>query len=157
IAPGGAVAAVVPPPAAQASEPAAPELAVIRARPDAFSVLIVDDNPINRQVLEMILDSAGVDHEAAANGLEAVERVSTGAFDAVLMDIQMPVMDGLEATRRIREWEGRQGGAHRPIFIVSANCMPEHVAAGRAAGADGHIAKPVSAAKVLTALTGQAA
>jgi CheY-like chemotaxis protein len=67
----------------------------------------------------------------------------------------MPVMDGLEATRRIRAWETGSGRAARPIYIVSANCLPEHVAAGQAAGANGHIAKPVSAAKVLAALAGQ--
>jgi CheY-like chemotaxis protein len=112
---------------------------------------------VNRQVLELILESAGVEHDAAENGVEAVEAARSGAFDAILMDIQMPVMDGLEATRRIRAWETETGRMARPIYIVSANCLPEHVAAGQAAGANGHIAKPVSAAKVLGALAGDAA
>ena len=120
----------------------------------AARVLVVDDNATNRHVLELILESVGVEHAAAENGQEAVDAVQAGEFDAVLMDIQMPVMDGLEATRRIRAWETRSGHAHRPIIIVSANCMPDHVAAGQAAGADAHIAKPVSAAKVLSALAG---
>ncbi|HEX3408194.1 MAG TPA: MHYT domain-containing protein [Caulobacteraceae bacterium] len=120
-------------------------------------VLVVDDNAVNRQVLELILESAGVEHDAAENGVEAVEAARSGAFDAILMDIQMPVMDGLEATRRIRAWETETGRMARPIYIVSANCLPEHVAAGQAAGANGHIAKPVSAAKVLGALAGDAA
>jgi signal transduction histidine kinase/ActR/RegA family two-component response regulator len=131
---------------------AAPEAAGGDERPPR--VLVVDDNPVNRQVLELILDSAGVDHAAAENGQEAVEAFRRQTFDAVLMDIQMPVMDGLEATRQIRSWEGEAHIARRPILIVSANCLPDHVAAGQAAGADGHIAKPVSAAKVLTALAG---
>jgi signal transduction histidine kinase/NO-binding membrane sensor protein with MHYT domain/ActR/RegA family two-component response regulator len=120
-------------------------------------VLVVDDNAVNRQVLELILDSAGIEHASAENGAVAVQAVQTGAFDAVLMDIQMPVMDGLEATRRIRRWETETGRPPHPIYIVSANCLPEHVEAGRAAGADGHVAKPVNAAKVLAALAGEPA
>jgi CheY-like chemotaxis protein len=118
----------------------------------AARVLVVDDNAVNRQVLELILESAGLEHAAVENGAEAVAAAQSGAFDAILMDIQMPVMDGLEATRRIRKWEAEQGRPQHPIYIVSANCLPEHVAAGQAAGANGHIAKPVSAAKVLGAL-----
>jgi PAS domain S-box-containing protein len=123
---------------------------------DGMRVLVVDDNAVNRQVLELILDSAGVEHAAAENGVEAVEAATSEPFDAILMDIQMPVMDGLEATRRIRAWEAEAGQPARPIYIVSANCLPEHVAAGQAAGANGHIAKPVSAARVLSALAGEA-
>ena len=134
----------------------APFPVLAEARPAADDhpprVLVADDNAVNRRVLELILESAGVEHAAAGNGLEAVRAVEAGQFDAILMDIQMPVMDGLEATRRIRRREADEGRPAAPIYIVSANCMPEHVAAGEAAGADGHIAKPVSAAKVLTAL-----
>ena len=75
------------------------------------------------------------------------ERASSGAFDAVLMDIQMPEMDGLEATRRIRSWEAETGRRAMPIHVVSANFLPEHIEASRAAGADGHIPKPVSTAR----------
>jgi CheY-like chemotaxis protein len=123
----------------------------------AYRVLVVDDNATNRQVLELILESAGVEHASVENGLEAVEAVETGGFDAVLMDIQMPVMDGLEATRRVRAWEAATGRPRMPIHIVSANCLPEHVTAGEAAGADSHVGKPVSAAKVLAALAGEPA
>jgi signal transduction histidine kinase/ActR/RegA family two-component response regulator len=124
---------------------------------DRFNVLVVDDNPVNRQVMELILSSVGIPHASVQDGLEAVEAMTTGDFDAVLMDIQMPVMDGLEATRRIRAWER---GAHRrrsPILIVSANCLKEHVDAGRAAGADAHLNKPISAQALLTALDTQMA
>ena len=134
---------------------AAPVAAAGDERPPR--VLVVDDNAVNRQVLELILESAGVEHAAAENGAKAVEAATSDAFDAILMDIQMPVMDGLEATRRIRAWEAEAGHPARPIYIVSANCLPEHVAAGQAAGANGHIAKPVSAAKVLGALAGEPA
>jgi signal transduction histidine kinase/ActR/RegA family two-component response regulator len=119
---------------------------------ERFNVLVVDDNPVNRQVMELILGSVGIDHASAKDGREAVEAMTTGEFDAVLMDIQMPVMDGLEATRRIRAWERSTQRRRAPILIVSANCLKEHVDAGRAAGADDHINKPISAAELLTAL-----
>jgi CheY-like chemotaxis protein len=68
------------------------------------------------------------------------------------MDIQMPVMDGFEATRRIRAWETGSGRPRMPIYIVSANGLQEHVEAGIAAGADGHLNKPVSVAQLLGVL-----
>jgi signal transduction histidine kinase/ActR/RegA family two-component response regulator len=114
------------------------------ADPGRFRVLVVDDNAINRQVLSLILDAAGIEHASAEDGRQGLEAAMTGDFDAVLMDIQMPVMDGFEATRRIRGWEAAAGRARMPIFIVSANCLQEHVDAGLAAGADGHVSKPVS-------------
>nr|MEA2798432.1 hypothetical protein [Phenylobacterium sp.] len=122
------------------------------AAPERFNVLVVDDNPVNRQVMELILGSVGIDHASAKDGREAVEAMTTGEFDAVLMDIQMPVMDGLEATRRIRAWERGTQRRRAPILIVSANCLKEHVDAGRAAGADDHINKPISAAQLITSL-----
>jgi signal transduction histidine kinase/NO-binding membrane sensor protein with MHYT domain/CheY-like chemotaxis protein len=124
---------------------------------ETFAVLIVDDNPVNRQVMALILDSVGIEHASAQNGAEGVEAMQTGAFDAVLMDIQMPVMDGLEATRRIRAWEHSVDRRRAPILIVSANCLKEHVDAGRAAGADGHLSKPISAAELVTSLETQVA
>ena len=81
--------------------------------------------------------------------------MKTGAFDAVLMDIQMPVMDGLEAIRRIRDWERSTHRPRAPILIVSANCLPQHVDEGRAAGADAHLNKPISAAELVGALQSQ--
>ncbi|WP_293677418.1 MHYT domain-containing protein [uncultured Phenylobacterium sp.] len=111
-------------------------------------VLVVDDNPINRQVLGLMLEALGFDSEGAENGELAVGMAKSGRFDAVLMDLQMPVMDGLEAIRRIRFWERDAGRGRLPIWIVSANCLAEHVSAGAAAGADGHLAKPVSVAQL---------
>ncbi|WP_372782788.1 ATP-binding protein [Phenylobacterium sp.] len=119
---------------------------------DRFNVLVVDDNAVNRQVLELILGSIGIAHASVENGREAVDAMTTGDFDAVLMDIQMPVMDGLEATRRIRAWERSLQRRRAPILIVSANCLKEHVDAGRAAGADAHLNKPISAAELIAAL-----
>ncbi|HEX7885560.1 MAG TPA: MHYT domain-containing protein, partial [Phenylobacterium sp.] len=105
---------------------AAPAAEPVAASPGRFRVLVVDDNEINRKILGMILDSAGIEHDEAEDGRAAVEAASTGGFDAVLMDIQMPVMDGLEATRRIRAWETDLGRPRMPILIVSANGLQEH-------------------------------
>jgi CheY-like chemotaxis protein len=126
-----------------------PTAAADCARPEAFSVLIVDDNAINRQVLELILDSVGIAHASVENGLEAVEAMTACAHDAILMDLQMPVMDGFEATRRIRALEARRGGSPARIIVVSANCLDEHVVASRQAGADAHLAKPISAGALI--------
>ena len=120
-----------------------------------FRVLIVDDNEVNRQVMALILDSVGIGHASVEDGQEGVEAMKSGAYDAVLMDIQMPVMDGFEATRRIREWEVDTERPRAPILIVSANCLPQHVDDGRAAGADAHLNKPVSAAELVGALQSQ--
>jgi CheY-like chemotaxis protein len=120
--------------------------------PQAFSVLVVDDNAINRQVLELILDSVGVAHASVENGLQAVEAMAACAYDAVLMDLAMPVMDGFEATRRIRALEAARGTAPARIIVVSANCGTEDVAASRAAGGDAHVAKPISSAAVMAEL-----
>jgi len=144
------------PPCAEPPQAAAAEVAETSAGDD-FSVLIVDDNAVNRQVIELILDSAGIAHASAQDGREGLEAMQSGGFDAVLMDIQMPVMDGLEATRRIRAWEEAAGRPRAPIVIVSANCLKEHVDAGRAAGADAHLNKPISALELLSALDTQMA
>lgn len=124
-----------------------------RQTPDAFSVLIVDDNAINRQVLELILDSVNIQHASVENGLEAVQAMANCAYDAVLMDLQMPVMDGFEATRHIREMEQQADSPASTIIVVSANCLDEHVVAGREAGADAHLAKPISAGALIGELS----
>jgi len=108
-------------------------------------------------VMELILGAAGIAHASAEDGRAGVEAMRSGGYDAVLMDIQMPVMDGLEATRRIRAWELETGRKRAPILIVSANCLAEHVAAGQAAGADAHLNKPIKAAELLGELETQIA
>ena len=119
---------------------------------DPFRVLIVDDNPTNRKVLELILDQLGAQWVSVEDGLLAVQAASQQAFTAILMDIQMPVMDGLTATREIRRLERQANRAAAPIIIVSASCQPEHIAAGKAAGAQQHLGKPVSAQALVDAL-----
>ncbi len=118
----------------------------------ALQVLIVDDNANNRRLLEVLLEHLGLESGTAGDGLEAVEAWRAGAYDLIIMDMQMPVMDGLEATRTIRAAERREGRARTPILFVSANAMPEHVEAARAAGGDGHISKPIAAEALFAAL-----
>ena len=113
-------------------------------------VLLADDHPTNRKVVEIMLADTGVDLVCVADGQQAVEQFVAGGFDVVLMDMQMPVMDGLTAVRKIRAMES---GERIPILMLTANVFPEHVAAGKAAGADGHLAKPITAPALLAALT----
>ncbi len=114
--------------------------------------LIVDDNATNRRVLEMILQEAGIGFASVENGHEAVEACEARRYDVILMDIQMPVMDGLTATREIRRREADFGRSHAPVIVVSANGLPEQVAASRQAGAERHLAKPISAGVLLQTL-----
>ena len=88
----------------------------------------------------------------ADNGQAAVDLWRTEPFDVVFMDIQMPVMDGLTAVKAIRALEVEGSRPHTPILMVSANALPEHLAASHDAGADGHLAKPVTADRLFAAL-----
>ena len=117
-----------------------------------FRVLLAEDHPTNRRVVELILGSAGVRLTSVENGAKAVEAWRPGAFDLILMDMQMPVMDGLSATRAIRAAEQAAGAAPTPIFSLTANAMPEHAKASREAGADGHLTKPITADALLGAV-----
>ena len=115
-------------------------------------VLVVDDHPTNRRVVEMILDQVGAERVSVENGQEALEAYVNDRFDVVLMDIQMPVMDGLTATQKIRLMEKEACRPSTPVIILSANALPEHIAAGKAAGAQRHLSKPISAATLLNAI-----
>ncbi|MFO1013257.1 MAG: ATP-binding protein [Caulobacteraceae bacterium] len=110
-----------------------------------FKVLLAEDHPTNRRVVELILGAAGVNLTCVEDGAEAVDAWAAGQFDMILMDMQMPVMDGLTAIRAIRRREAREGRPRTMIFALTANAMPEHAAASAEAGADGHLTKPVSA------------
>jgi signal transduction histidine kinase/ActR/RegA family two-component response regulator len=119
---------------------------------DAARALIVDDNPTNRRVLTLILEGAGLETAFAENGQEAVDLWAAQPFDIILMDIQMPVMDGLTATAVIRAAEGHDGRDRTPIIMVSANAAPEHVQASYDVGANDHVAKPVTPASLFAAI-----
>lgn len=117
-----------------------------------LKVLAADDNPTNRKVIELMLEAAGVQVVTVENGFEAVEAWRAGGFDAVLMDLRMPVADGLSAIRTIRSEEGAQGRPRTPTIVLSANTSPDDRAASAAAGADGHIAKPIRVEALFGAL-----
>jgi CheY-like chemotaxis protein/anti-sigma regulatory factor (Ser/Thr protein kinase) len=112
-------------------------------------VLLAEDHPTNRRVVELILGAAGVDLTCVENGAEAVEAFRTGVFDLILMDMQMPVMDGLTAIAKIRELERQASAPSTPTYVLTANAMPEHVSASLQAGADGHLSKPILADALL--------
>ncbi|MBN7796641.1 YfiR/HmsC family protein [Parahaliea mediterranea] len=119
-------------------------------------VLLVEDNPINRKVALELLGKRGHQVEVAHNGAEAVEAVASQAFDVVLMDQHMPVMDGLTATRTIREQE-RNSGRHVHIVALTAAATVEDRENSLAAGADGFVSKPFRAAALFGAVEGVAA
>jgi CheY-like chemotaxis protein len=131
------VAAPPAPPVAEA--PAAAELS---DRP--LRVLAAEDNPTNQMVLSAVLDAFGVELTLCENGREAVAAWEAGRFDAILMDIQMPEMDGMEATRRIRAMEAAQGLPRTPIIALTANAFLHQVDAYVAAGMDDFLAKPIA-------------
>jgi CheY-like chemotaxis protein len=100
-------------------------------------------------VVELILGATESDLTSVENGAEAVEAFQSGRYDLVLMDLQMPVMDGLTAMRAIRDFENASALPRTPMIALTANVLAEHVAASLAAGADRHVGKPITAAQLL--------
>ena len=115
-------------------------------------VLLAEDHPVNRRVVELILAPFEVELTVAEDGRQALGRLAEGRFDLVLMDMQMPVLDGLAATRQLRAREAAFGLPRTPVLILSANAMRQHREEAAAAGADRHVAKPVTAQVLLEAL-----
>jgi signal transduction histidine kinase/CheY-like chemotaxis protein len=124
---------------AGAPGPDAVSAAVIPTEP--LRILVADDVPANRLVARAMLTSAGHHVTCVEDGAMALQAVRQGEFDLVLMDLQMPVMDGLEATRAIRALKTPHNGV--PVIAVTASVMPEQVEACRQAGMDSHLAKPI--------------
>ena len=116
-------------------------------------VLVAEDNAINRRVVELILEEAEIDLVFVENGQEALDVYSTGLFDLILMDMHMPIMDGLVATAEIRCAELEAQAFRTPIIMLTANGMPEHVRAAQIAGADGFVTKPIQAAHLFQEIT----
>ena len=135
-------AAVASPLAPDMPAPALPESAsgtVLAPR-----VLVVDDHPVNREVARIMLQAFGCEVTEACDGCEALDAAATTTFDLMLMDVRMPRMDGLEATRRVRSLP--RGGGDVPIVAMTADAMPEDVVRCLAAGMNAHLPKPVSQA-----------
>ena len=117
---------------------------------DALHVLIADDNPTNRLVAETLCEMFGATTESVEDGLQAVEAAAGGRFDLILMDIKMPNLDGVGATRRIRALAG--AAADVPILALTANADPWDAAGYIAQGMNGVVEKPIKAERLLAAI-----
>jgi signal transduction histidine kinase/CheY-like chemotaxis protein len=113
-------------------------------------VLVVDDHVVNRRAIELVLQPFGVDATLAESGEEALELLGTEAFDAVLMDVYMPGMDGREATRTLRAGDGLN--KNTPVIAVTASSTIKDWEACAAAGMNAHVAKPIDPVELFTAL-----
>jgi signal transduction histidine kinase/AmiR/NasT family two-component response regulator len=121
------------------------------ADPARQRVLLAEDHPVNQRVVQAILGD-GFDLTIVADGQAAIHAFLAQDFDVVLMDTHMPVMDGLTAVRSIRRLEAERGGERTPIVSLTADALPEHINAALRAGADAHLAKPITAATLFAAL-----
>ncbi len=145
---------------ARAAAPA-PAAAPETARPHGLSVLIAEDNEINALLARVLVERLGHRPTLAATGEAALEawhaaRDADAAFDLVLMDVQMPGMDGLEATRRIRRAEAAEDGARTPVVALTANAFDEDREAALAAGMDGFLIKPLDRERLAAVLAQRA-
>lgn len=132
------------------------ERTVVNSDPDAEvldslvgnrRILLVEDDINNKQMIEAVLDKIGIAYDWAVNGLVALERLETSQFDLVLMDVGMPVMDGLEATQEIRHREEEKGG-HTPIVAITAHASAEMQKKCVTAGMDAYLTKPINSEKL---------
>jgi len=105
-----------------------------------LKILVVDDDELNRRMMKILLTREGHHVDLAANGMEALDAVKYQEFDVVFMDLQMPTMDGVEASNRIRQWEN--GGKHTFIVALTASYLPEEGHVLFSAGIDNYISKP---------------
>ena len=108
-----------------------------------FRVLVAEDNAISTKVIRGMLQKLKVDSYAVGNGREAVQAARSGTYDLILMDCEMPEMDGFAAAGEIRQWEQSNGMHAVPIIALTAHILPEHRERARKAGMNGHMAKPV--------------
>jgi len=138
---------------------AAGSAADVTSAPRAFAlrfdarVLLVEDNVVNQQVASRLLAAFGLNAQIAVNGLVAVERAKSEPFDLVFMDCQMPLMDGYQAARAIREWEREAGRPRIPIVAMTANAMQGDREKCLEAGMDDYVAKPVKRDSLSAALS----
>ena len=108
-----------------------------------LTLLVADDVPQNLELLQIMLSRLGHTLSTASNGIDAVQAFAAGRFDVVLMDVQMPVLNGLDASRQIRRFEAESGRAPTPIIALTASVLEEDADAARQAGMDGFASKPV--------------
>ncbi|MGF1463804.1 MAG: ATP-binding protein [Maricaulaceae bacterium] len=138
-----------------ATQTASPDPVEVNATPKlqrALRVLIAEDNSTNQLVLRALLEPSGSDLSLVTDGLAAVEAWRAGEFDLILMDVQMPKLDGVDASRRIRDIERSEGRAPTPIIALTANAMTHQVAVYLEAGMDAHVPKPIDPIALFTAM-----
>jgi signal transduction histidine kinase/CheY-like chemotaxis protein len=139
----------------QSDEPVPPYIlqgSISEQEEEATRVLVAEDNATNRFVLQTLLEGVGICPTFAENGQEALDAWQASRFDVILMDMQMPVMDGSTAMREIRRIEAETGRLRTPIVALTANAMPHQVASQFEAGADAHAAKPIQLASLIEAM-----
>src|SRR5690606_24563575 len=111
--------------------------------PADFRILVAEDNSISTKVIRGMLGKLNLQPDTASNGAEALQAIKEGHYDLVLMDCEMPVLDGFSATEQLREWERREQRPRTPVVALTAHILNEHKERARQAGMDGHMAKPV--------------
>lgn len=109
----------------------------------SVAILLVDDVEDNRLLITLFLKGSTYRLDTAENGAVAVGKFQSGNYNLVLMDIQMPIMDGYEATRTIRAWEDKEGRDATPIIALTASALEDDIEKARAAGVTAHLTKPI--------------
>ncbi len=143
--------AVAPPPGVMAASPGTGP-APASATPQRLRLLLVDDSADNRRLVELYLSRLPYVLELAPDGQAGLAAFQAGDYDLVLMDVHMPVMDGLAATRALRVWELQQGRTPTPVLALTASAMADDVREALHAGCNAHLAKPLKKAALLAAL-----
>ncbi len=128
--------------AQSSATPKPDQTAVPTLRSRKCRVLLVEDNPVNQEVAREMLRSLGVEADVAGGGAEALTKIKAERYDAVLMDCQMPELDGYETTRRLRDWEFEQARPHTPVVALTANALSGDAEKCLAAGMDHYLSKP---------------
>lgn len=111
--------------------------------PSDFRILVAEDNSISTKVIRGMLSKLNLQPDTASNGEEALAAMKSTQYDLVLMDCEMPVLDGFSATERLRAWEAHEHRPHTPVVALTAHILSEHKERARLVGMDGHMAKPV--------------
>jgi CheY-like chemotaxis protein len=123
-----------------------------RNRAGPMRILLVEDSEDNQRLIQAYLKKVFCTLEMAWNGLEALERIRATRYDLVLMDLQMPVMDGYSATRAIRAWEQEHARSPLPILALSAHARHSEMEKSLQAGCNAHLVKPIKKSTLLNAL-----
>ncbi len=111
--------------------------------PADFRILVAEDNSISTKVIRGMLGKLNLQPDTASNGEEALSAMKAQPYDLVLMDCEMPVLDGFSATEQLRAWEQSEQRPRTPVVALTAHILNEHKERARAVGMDGHMSKPV--------------